>query len=387
MIPPYESSVAGEQGPASRALRRSPDGRRNSRLVGGIVALTVAVICLFLTSLLPSGFVIRQPGPVVNTLGSVQDAEGNDVPLISVPSDIPTYETDGTLSLTTVQVVGNRESTPSWFQLAAAWFDPSKAVMDLDVVFPEDQTTEERQEEDAVMMISSQQTATAAALRELGYEVPMHVVVSSVTEDGAANGLIQPDDIVHTIDGQPVSDVLQMRERIAAGGGADVVLNITRGDETMDVTVTPREGEVEGEKMWLIGVSAGATFNFPIDITIQLENIGGPSAGMMFALGIIDTMTEGEMNGGKPIAGTGTMDPAGNVGPIGGIQQKLFGAKDAGAEYFLAPADNCPEVIGHIPADLDVVKVSTLEEAQKAVETIGAGSAKEIAALPSCTAK
>lgn len=384
VIPTYESDR-----PIDVATATEADGdaaRRRKRTVTGIAALTVAVICLFLASILPSGFVIRQPGPVVNTLGVVQDTDGNEIPLIEMPEDIQTYETSGTLSLTTVQIVGSRESTPNWFQLAQAWLDPSKAVMDIDQVFPQDQTAEERQEQDAMQMTSSQESATAAALIQLGYDIPTEMQILEVTQDGASVGKLELGDVVNSIDGTAVADVLEMREVIARGEGADVTVNITRDGETQDVVITPTQGEADGETLWLIGVGAAPVYELPFDVQIMLENIGGPSAGMMFALGIIDTLTPGEMTGGEAIAGTGTITPDGTVGPIGGIQQKMQGALRAGSDFFLAPESNCNEVVGHVPDGLTVVKVSTLDEARDAVETIGDGDEVAIAALATCTA-
>jgi len=102
----------------------------------------------------------------------------------------------------------------------------------------------------------------------------------------------------------------------------------------------------------------------------------------MFALGIIDTLSEGELNGGKDIAGTGTIDAAGTVGPIGGIRQKLYGAAGAGADYFLAPARNCNEVVGHVPSGLRVFSVGTLDEALTVLSTLRDGG--DLDALPTC---
>jgi len=133
---------------------------------------------------------------------------------------------------------------------------------------------------------------------------------------------------------------------------------------------------------WLIGITLRTDYDFPIDVTIQLDNVGGPSAGMMFALGIIDTLTEGELNGGQNVAGTGTIDAAGTVGPIGGIRQKLYGARDAGAEFFLAPAANCDEVVGHVPDGLQVIRTATLDESLDALEVIADGG--DLDALPTC---
>jgi PDZ domain-containing protein len=104
----------------------------------------------------------------------------------------------------------------------------------------------------------------------------------------------------------------------------------------------------------------------------------------MFALGIIDTLTEGELNGGENVAGTGTIEADGTVGPIGGIRQKLYGARDAGAQYFLAPASNCDEVVGHVPDGLQVIRTSTLEESLDALEVIADDG--DVDALPTCTA-
>lgn len=385
VIPTYESGQPIAV--TAAADEQLASARRRKRTLTGIVALTVAIICLFLASLLPSGFVIRQPGPVVNTLGEVQDADGNEVALIEMPADVETFETSGTLSLTTVQIVGNRESTPNWFQLAQAWFDPSKAVVTIDSVFPPNQTSEQRQEQDSLMMANSQHDATAAALIELGYDVPIELQIGDVQEDGASAGKLEAGDVVNGINGTPMASVLDMRAEIAKGNGADVTVNITRDGVTQDVVITPVKGDADGEVIWMIGVSAGPAYDFPFDVTIMLENIGGPSAGMIFALGIIDTLTPGEMTGGESIAGTGTINYAGEVGPIGGIQQKMRGALSAGAEYFLAPQSNCNEVVGHVPNGLTVVKVSTLDEARDAVETIGAGDEAEIASLPACSVK
>ncbi|HZU92988.1 MAG TPA: S16 family serine protease, partial [Microbacterium sp.] len=149
------------------------------------------------------------------------------------------------------------------------------------------------------------------------------------------------------------------------------------------VEITPELDTTDGVDTWLIGITLTTEYDFPIDVTIQLDNVGGPSAGMMFALGIVDELTPGEMTGGNDIAGTGTIDAAGAVGPIGGIRQKLYGAVDAGADYFLAPTSNCDEVVGHVPDGLQVISTSTLEESLDALEVIANGG--DVDDLPTCT--
>ncbi len=350
--------------------------------VTGIWALTIALFALLALTFLPSSFVIQQPGPVFNTLGTVSGDGGDDVPLIKI-AGADTYETAGSLDLLTVQVVGNRERTPSWFELAAAWFDASRAVIPLDDVFPQGQSTDERNEQSAVMMVDSQKEATAAALTELGYDVNAMVRVYALTDDSAAQGVLQPDDIIRAANGTAVTETAELREIINAAAGAPVELTVERDGATLTESITPKKSTEEGESVWLIGISTLHDYDFPIDVTIQLDNVGGPSAGQMFALGIIDTLTPGELNGGADIAGTGTIDAAGTVGAIGGIRQKMYGAVDAGADYFLAPASNCDEVVGHIPGGLEVFSVATLDDSLAVLDTIRDGG--DLEALPTCS--
>jgi Lon-like protease len=185
--------------PAPR--RRMPRGA-----VVGVWALAVALVVLLVITFLPTSYVIQRPGPVYNTLGSAASADGEEVPLISVEG-AETFPTEGALDLLTVQVVGNRERTPSWFELATAWFDPSRAVVPIDVVFPDGQSDEERNSESAALMVDSQQEATAAALTELGEDVGARIAVHSVMEGSAAEGLLEEGDIIIAADGETVTEV------------------------------------------------------------------------------------------------------------------------------------------------------------------------------------
>ena len=361
----------------------APRRRRPRVSVTGMWALSTALVALLVLTMLPTSFVIQRPGPVHNTLGTATDADGEEVPLISIDG-ADTYPTAGSLDLLTVEVVGNRDHTPSWFELASAWFDPSRAVVPIDDIFPQGQTTDERNQQSAAMMVDSQKEATAAALGELGYDVAQLVRVYALTDDSPATGILEQGDVIVSANGTPVSDTPQLRELIGAGDGAPVELGIERDGVPQTVAVTPARAEVEGTTRWVIGVTTMHDYVFPIQVTIQLDNVGGPSAGMMFALGIIDMLTPGELNGGRDVAGTGTIDAAGTVGPIGGIRQKLFGARDAGASVFLAPEKNCGEVVGHVPSGLRVVAVETLDDALTALETIRDDG--DLDALPTCTA-
>jgi PDZ domain-containing protein len=365
-------------------IEPAPRQRMSRRTVAGVWALAVAMVALLVITFLPTSYVIQQPGPVYNTLGTAENSDGEEVPLISVEG-AETFPTDGSLDLLTVQVQGNREQTPSWFELALAWFDPTRAVLPIDSIFPEDQTTEQRNQESAAMMIDSQHEATAAALTELGYDVGGQLAVYSVIDGAAAEGLLEQGDIILAADGEEVTDAATLRRVINDGEGAPVELLVDRAGEEETVEVTPEETELDGEETWLIGVNLTTDYEFPIDVTIQLNNVGGPSAGMVFALGIIDTLTPGELNGGQQVAGTGTISADGTVGPIGGVRQKMWGAVDAGAEWFLSPEDNCDEVVGHIPGDLRVFAVEDLDDAMAVLDAVREDG--DLDALPTCTAR
>nr|WP_221446972.1 S16 family serine protease [Microbacterium thalassium] len=361
----------------------APERRLSRGAVAGTWALAVALVVLVVLTFLPTSYVIEQPGPVYNTLGTARASDGTDVPLISVDG-AETYPTEGSLDLLTVQVVGNRERTPSWFELATAWFDPSRAVVPLTSIFPDGQTSDERTEQSAALMVDSQKEATAAALSELGYEVQPEFSVFSFVTDSASEGILEEGDVIVAANGTEIMDVDTLRGIVNDGGGAAIELTIVRDGEQMDVSVTPQVTEVDGETTLLLGISLITDYEFPFDVTIQLDNVGGPSAGMMFALGIMDVLTPGELNGGEQVAGTGTITGDGVVGAIGGIRQKMWGALDSGADWFLAPEANCDEVVGHVPGDLQVFSVETLEDALSVLEAITDDG--DLSALPTCTA-
>jgi len=329
-------------------------------------------------SFVPSPYVIQEPGPVYDTLGTVE-VDGEMVDLVEV--DAETYPTSGSLDMLTVSIVGSRETRPSWIEVATAWFDASKSVVPLDLVYPEGTSLERSREENRIEMENSQNDAVAAALLELGHEVPSTLIIAGLVGDSPAEGLVKPDDRIVSMNGEKYADVPALREALKEHGtGSPVTLVLLRGDEEVTVEVTPALSDEETPAP-ILGISISVEYEFPIAIDIQLESVGGPSAGMMFALGIIDKLTPGEMTGGEVIAGTGTITREGEVGAIGGIRQKLYGASTAGADWFLAPRENCDEVVGHVPDGLEVFAVSTLDEALAAVEAAGNG---DRAGLPTC---
>ncbi|HEY9478263.1 MAG TPA: PDZ domain-containing protein [Microbacteriaceae bacterium] len=346
----------------------------------GVVLLGLALVGAVAFSLVPSPYVIERPGPVFNTLGTVSVNKAT-VPMISIPTQ-RTYPTAGSLDMLTVNFVGNREQSPNWFDVISAWFNPSQAVVPLDSVYPPGESVKEADEVAAIQMSNSQKDAIAAALFHLGKSVPSTVSVAAIVPNSPSSGILEARDVILTVDGDPVKDVTELRAAIAdSGAGNPLTIGIRRGSETRDVSVVP---ELSGgaDPVPIIGIEAAVDYQFPFPVSIQLENVGGPSAGQMFALGIIDKLTPGALTGGKSIAGTGTIDSAGEIGKIGGIRQKMYGARDSGARWFLAPRGNCDEVVGHIPDGLTVLAVSNLEESVTAVTAIGTGS--ETGSLPRC---
>lgn len=367
------------------AAEPRPTVRPSRRIVIGWVSVLVAFALTLVLALAPAPFVIEIPGPVYNTLGTDQrvgdDTSDDAKQLISIP-DEKTYPTSGSLDLLTVSVVGNPDQRPTWFDIVSSWFQPSRAVIPIDSVFPPGTTTEQSNAENAALMVDSQQDAVAAALNELGYDFPQAIVVKQlITGTPAAESLKEGDEIV-SVNGTDVTSVQALRDAIAKNGtDTPAQIGIVRDGAASTVAITPTESAGRA----VLGIGAGMDYTFPFEVKIQLDDVGGPSAGQMFALGIIDKLTPGELTGGKRIAGTGTIDNAGNIGAIGGIRQKMYAARDTGgAAYFLAPASNCDEVTGHIPSGLKVFAVKTLADSLKVLKAVSSGGST--ADLPTCPA-
>ncbi|TFB99773.1 ATP-dependent serine peptidase containing a PDZ domain protein [Cryobacterium adonitolivorans] len=349
--------------------------RRASRT--GWVVLGIALVTGLTLAIVPSPYVVEKPGPVYNTLGSAK-YEGKKTDLITIP-DETVYPTEGTLDLLTVSVLGNPDNRLNWLTVASAWLDPSQAVVPIESVFPADVTTEQRDEQNQAAMVNSQQDAIAAALTNLGYDYPTELSVVSLADKAPAEGLIGAGDLIETVNGEAVADITALRAALTANGAdAPATVGLRRDGAEQSVEVAPID--IDGNVV--LGINVKSDYKFPFDVNIQLDKVGGPSAGMMFALGIIDKLTPDSIHGGADVAGTGTIDQSGTVGPIGGIRQKLFGAKNAGAEWFLAPAANCDEVSGHIPDGLTVLAVGTLDESLTALDAIRTGA--DTGDLPTC---
>ena len=364
---PHDSSAAGAPAPSQPSPLRIPaDPRSRALVVSGALTLALAGLAVFL----PSPYVVESPGPTFNTVGTVRSEAGEETPLINVDG-ATTYPTDGELDLTTVYVSGGPDTAMSFLQAVGAWLSPDDAVVPEEFLYPRGTTGAQVDEQNAAAMTSSQEAAVAAALRELDIPFTEELAVADLAEGSPAAGVLQPGDTLVRVGNAAIDGIETLRTELQNSGGAPVDLTYRRDGQELTAALTPVPGD---SGSYQLGIFLSTSFDFPFDVSIALDNVGGPSAGMMFALGIIDRLTPEELTGGKHFAGTGTIDSAGNVGAIGGIAQKMVGASDAGAEFFLAPADNCSEVVGHIPAGLGVVKVATLDEARTAVEALAAGA-------------
>ncbi|MFJ3956401.1 PDZ domain-containing protein [Arthrobacter sp. NPDC090010] len=342
--------------------------------VGGVL-IALFFVAVAVAALLPLPYVVESPGPTYNTIGSV-----NDKQVIAVTGR-QSYPTSGQLDLTTVYVSGGPNGRVTAFDLLQAFLDPSKAVYNEDQIFPKGITKQQSDQENALEMTSSQENATAAALTALKIPFKQSLEVADAAKGSPAEGKLKAGDVLLEINGKASESLTAVRSAVDAAQGNEMTVTVLRGGARQSVKVTAVKGE---NGQYLMGIGLQFRYTFPFKVQYQLDQVGGPSAGMMFTLGLIDTLTPGDLTGGKHVAGTGTISPDGQVGPIGGIAQKMHGARAAGAGLFLAPAANCSDVVGHIPDGLTVLKVATLSDARTAVETYAKGG--DLSSLPHCTA-
>lgn len=351
------------------------------RMIAACVSVSLLLALIAVAVFVPVPFASYHPGPTFDVLGETDGEE-----IIQV-NGAKTYRDDGELRMTTVSV-SQEGVDKNIFQMLSDWVDPDSAVYPYDIVHPPGTTAEQEEVEGQVQMVSSQDNAIAAALRELDYDVTPALEVLSITPSTPADGALAVRDIFVSVDGVELTGDEKGQDSLL-----DAIKNATDGQELSfvvlrdgkEVTVPVGTEEVagdDGKKKRQIGIQLGLGFIFPFSVSVNIsEDIGGPSAGLVFALAIYDTLTPGSLTDGQDVAGTGELDSKGVVGAIGGIQQKIAGAREAGADLFLVPEDNCADALGADNGDMRLVRATTFVKTLEAVETwVGDHDAK----LPSC---
>lgn len=343
-------------------------------MVVGVLSLIVLSCVAFLV---PVPYVTMRPGPAFDTLG---DFDGK--PMFTFGKDVKTYPTSGSLDFTTVSVTRANANIPL-AEAIRAYFAKDVAVVPKSLIYPDDQSAEQSTRQSAAQLSGSKDSSRVAALRAAGYTVPGMPTIADVTEGGAAEGTLRPGDVLDAIDGMKVSTADAAVKAVGSHAPGDTVrLDITRKGATRRVDVVTRPAP-DDAKVPRIGVTIGTTFDFPFTIDNNVgRQVGGPSAGTMFALAIYDKLTPGVLTGGKKVAGTGEIAADGTVGPIGGIRQKLAGADADDAKIFLVPAANCAEARDGDDFGMRLVKVSTLDEAISSLEAL---ATDDDATVPSCS--
>lgn len=349
-------------------MRNLPPGNRH--LATLLVAAAGVVVALVIASVAPVPYVVLTPGPTLNTLG-----KSGGSPMIEI-SGHRTYPTSGHLNMVTVSFIGGPGTRFNIFAALRSWLSPHDAVVPEGEIFTPGQSEQQVTKQDTEEMTDSQQTAAAAALCQLKIKYKTVDTIAGTDAGMPAHGVLRSGDIISAVDGKPVTCTADAGTLIRAHRpGTALEITVIRKGKPRRVRLVSKD--VQGQAV--IGVDVLESFVFPFSVKINITNIGGPSAGMMFALGIIDKLTPMNLTAGKFIAGTGEIEANGTVDPIGGIQQKMAGARAAGATIFLTPAANCPDTVGAVPAGMRLVKVSTLRGAVKDLQALKAGKA-----VPSC---
>jgi Lon-like protease len=311
---------------------------------------------------LPVPYAELRPGPTLDTLG--RDQNGKEIIQVTGRSE---RTSSGHLNLTTVTVRDGLDLLTAF----RGWLDRDRSVVPREEIFPPGKTEQQVQRENTEAFTTSQSSAEFAALGELGY--PAEVVVRSIPSGSPSTGKLRAGDVVQSVNGRPVKTYDDVSGVLTAvDPGATVTVGYLRAGKPGTARI--RTIKAKDRKGAAIGVLLSLERKAPFDVRIGLsEDIGGPSAGLMFALGIIEKVGPDDLTGGKFIAGTGAIEMDGKVDPIGGIPLKMIAARGQGATVFLVPADNCAEAVRDPPKGLQLVKVENLHAAVAALKSIKAG--------------
>jgi len=344
--------------------------------LGGVAVAQGGVPCEAFDSQ-PSCDVVLRPGPSDDAVGFISIADAVDP------------DPTGELRLTTVAV----EDDLTWRSWFAARGSTSSEAVPREQIYPPGVDREQVAETNAALMVDSQQVATIIALEELGFELRGRgAVIAAVTEDAVTEEL-EPGDVIVAVDGEPMEESADVVAAVQANEpGATISFEVVNDDDTRDVEVTLGASPDDPERAF-VGVLLTTDLDLPLDVSIDAGAIGGPSAGLLFALAIVDLLDEGELTGGEVIAGTGTLNRAGEVGAVGGVRQKVAGASSSAgdqepATVFLVPRGNFDEARAvEVTNDVLVVPVDTFDDALAALEAVRDGREPADAVLLAAAAR
>lgn len=345
---------------------------RKRRLIALCSVLSVLILVGLLGFLPTTDYVVESPGPVFNVNGKLK---GKDI--ISVKNtNIPTTP----LAMTTVSVQGCDDKGITYWQLIKSELTSSDAVVERDSVCPKNISEKTVSQMNAAQMTGSQDSAVVAAWQLTKPDAKFTLTVEQAVTDSAKQAFNKGDKLVSIVDADSksvqITNYKQLREVLEKlTPGKPIKLTVERGSATQEVSVVGAKPEDSSRKGAMLGITLNVNPPTGHEVTYAVENIGGPSAGMIFALDIAQRLEGKNYAGTTPVAGTGTIDLSGNVGAIGGIKQKMLGARDEGYKVFLAPVGNCADVVGNEPKGMTVIPVSTLSEARAAMQRVAAGQA------------
>jgi Lon-like protease len=326
-----------------------------------MIGLVPIVVFGVLLAVVTVPFVSLGPGPTFNTLGEV---DGKQVVRIE---GIQTHATSGHLNMTTV----SQRDDLTLGEALKLWLSGQEQLVPRDLIYPPGKSRDEVDKANNADFKNSEDSAAYAALGYLKY--PPAVTVAKITEPGPSAGKLKTGDAIDMVDGTPVANIEQFTTLLKnTKPGQVVTIDYRRKNEPAGVAQVTL-GTNKDRQYGFMGVSVldAPWASFVVDF--NLANVGGPSAGLMFSLAVVDKLTTGELAGSMFIAGTGTISIDGKVGQIGGITHKMVAARAAGATVFLVPAKNCPEAASDNQTGLSLVKVETLSQAVEALHTITSG--------------
>jgi PDZ domain-containing protein len=326
-----------------------------------LVSLGLAMALGLLGALATVPYVALRPGPTFDTLGIVAGKAVVDI------KGTQLYPTNGHLNMTTVSVI----DSVTLYTALALWISGRSELVPRDEIFDPGLSEQQVEQQNRQMFQDSEASAKVAALRYLGY--PVAVVAGEVVPGGAASGKVAVGDRLLALNGQPLPAAQRAIDLLAGSHPGQLVhLRLQHGHTPpQEVTLALGKGPERGRGYLGLGLTEQPEVSFTT--TITLADVGGPSAGLMFALAIVDKLTPGALAGNIFVAGTGMIASAGQVGPIGGIPLKMISAREAGATVFLVPAGNCAEAVQHVPAGLRLVRVNTLTDAVHALDQLRGG--------------